>query len=216
MKRIFFFLIFALLDLPAALSAQETTTKGSWRDGDDGYWDKKNMIGFGVSLLSFNSFYNGFLPITISYDRKLKHNVTLGGLIDVSNHFFTLATDMYEVYDVVGFAGVKAGYDLKIGRNTCLRFGLGAGAGIHHIYEVQNGMCRYGCPELPSCPTTRVLPHLLVDIHWVFRVGRHCELIFAPLFFSPSQLIFSPWANDYYPKGYYGGNFAPVRFAARF
>jgi hypothetical protein len=211
MKRFFVILLVGLLGLPALVSAQ----RASWRSGDDGYWERKNVLSVGISAFSASGLGMGFAPVTIAYDHNLGHNITLGGVIHSSNHFFRIVTDSYEVDDASVFAGVKLGYDLKIARHLRLRFGVGGGVGFHYISDISTGW-GYTLPDNVHTPTERALPHFLVDVHWAWRVGRNLELTFAPLVLTPSQLIFHPWDDDYFSGGYYNYNFIPIGLSARF
>ncbi len=207
MKRIVVAL-FVLSSLPVVVSAQQP----SWRKTDDGYWDRENVLRVGISATSSSGLGVGFLPMTIAYDHNLGHNFTIGGVIHSAHHFFRTSTDSWSVDDVSVFAGVKAGYDLKVARRLRLRFGLGAGVGFHYIYDLSPG--ELGSPQ--HFPTDRWLPHLMVDIYWAWRVGRNLELTFAPLILSPSQLIFHPWDDDYFSGGYYNSNILPIGLSVRF
>jgi hypothetical protein len=213
--RRFFVILFICLSglsgLPAAVSAQQS----QWRQADDDYRERKDLLRVGISAISSNGLGAGFIPVTIAYDRYVRHNVTIGGVIHSSNHFFSFSTDGYTVEDVSIFAGARAGYDLKVARNLRLRFGLGAGLGCHIVLNIEAGRGAT-LPDSVNFPADRWLPHLLADIHWAWRVGRNLELTFAPLVVSPSQLIFSPWDDDYYSGGYYNFNCAPVGLSVRF
>lgn len=212
MKRIFLLILAAVL-FPVMLSARNPE-RVRLRDLDDGYWQRPNLIGVGLGAFTFNGNGTGFAPLTLSYDRKLKHDVTLGGMLHTASHFFSLSTDSYEVRDAVVLLGARVGYDLKVSRNVYFRFGLGAGIGFHYVFGLTSG-CREYCGELPETPVLRTRANILADLHWVFRIGRNLELMVAPLILSPSQIIFSPWNDEYY-YGFYNFSIAPIRLCVRF
>lgn len=231
MKRIFLTMVAALgaLTLPFALSAQITapeppqTSKKSWRKAEDGFWERKNVLSVGIANISGNGFHYGFGPLTIAYDHRTRSGVTVGGMFQTARNFFNLTMDGYEVSDASLFALARVGYDIPVARRLRLRVGLGAGVGFHEVYDIHYGMTDAPLPPMPDLPHTETRAHLLADIHWVWRVGRNTELMFAPLIFSPSQIIFSPSGlvlssrkNEYFPGGYYGFNIFPVRLGVRF
>lgn len=210
MKKLAFVVTFACLaGMPAAVLAQGA----SWRKTDDGYWDRKNVLRVGISVTSSSGLGTGFLPVTIAYDRNVGRNVTVGGVIHLSDNFFSLTMDGYEVDDTSVFAGARVGYDLKVSRNLRLRFGLGAGAGYHYIHDIRVGD---GGTLPKDFPTDKWLVHMLVDVHWAWRVWRNMELSFAPLVLSPSQFVFHPWDDDHFSGGYYGYNFGSIGLSTRF
>lgn len=215
MKPILSLLILAVMSLPAAVRGQ-STEKIPLRKLDDGFWERKNVIGIGISAMSFNgNNSNDFLPVTINYDHRLKFGFTVGGLIHKASHFGGFATDTYEVHDIVTFFGARIGYDIKIASVVRFRIGVGGGVGYHYIDWVGGGCMVVPCRELPPAPALFSRWHLLVDAHWVFRIGRSLELMLAPLVFSPSQLVFS-FKKDSYYDGYYNSNLAPLRLSVRF
>lgn len=209
-----FLLTVAAICVPVALSAQNPKDR-SWRSGDDGFWERKNLLSVGIANISGNGFDFGFGPLTIAYDRRTGSGITVGGMFHVARNFFTFTFDGYQIGEASLFAMARVGYDLKVARRLYLRFGLGAGVGLHEIYDISHGDVG-SPPPPPDLPHLQTLPHLMADIHWVWRVGRHTELAFAPLVISPSQIIFSPWDNEYFPAGYYGFNILPVRLGVRF
>lgn len=214
MKRILSLLILIVPSLTVANG--QGGQKVPLRRLDDGFWERKNVIGIGISAMSFNGNHtSGFLPMTINYDRRLKFGLTVGGLVHKATHSTSFMTDSYEIHDIVTFFGIRIGYDIKIASFVRFRIGLGGGLASHYVGWVDSGCMEGPCRELPHTPAMFARWHILVDAHWVFRIGRSLELMLAPLIVSPSQLIFSPKKDAYY-NGYYNWNIAPLRLSVRF
>ncbi len=220
MKRLLALLL--LLALPAALPARDPG-KVPLRDLDDGYWERKNLISAGTSLLSMNGYPSsvGIFPVTIGYDRRIVAGFTLGVTAHYANHLITFVTDSYEVYEHMAFFGAKAGYDIPIVRNRLyLRVGLGAGMTYHHIINRSWGMMDYppGEDPRPAGPLKDMTRFAVsADLHWVFRVTRSMELMLAPLIFSPSQIIISPGEWEKTIEGpYWNLNWVTFRLGFRF